>query len=139
MSARRTRSAASRRSRWRTASGFTLIELLSVVAIIGVLVAIALPRLLGFRAAAIDARAKSDLRNAATSEEAYFVGLGDYLTCIDDQCKNQLPNFRLSPGVSINITANNGSQPTFIGTSYAAGGEKTYTYNSAAGGLKIAN
>jgi len=110
-----------------------------VVAIIGVLVAIALPRLLGFRAIAIDARAKSDLRNAATSEEAYFVGLGDYLTCIDDQCKNLLPNFRLSPGVSINITANNGPQPTFLGTSYAAGGEKTYTYNSAAGGLKIAN
>jgi prepilin-type N-terminal cleavage/methylation domain-containing protein len=139
MNTNRTGIPRSRRSRWRTTSGFTLIELLSVVAIIGVLVAIALPRLLGFRASAIDARAKSDLRNAATSEEAYFLGLGDYLTCTDDQCKNQLPNFRLSPGVTINMTANNGSQPTFVGTSFAAGGDKTYTYDSAAGGLKIAN
>ena len=93
MNANRMRIPQSRRARWRTTSGFTLIELLSVVAIIGVLVAIALPRLLGVRATAIDARAKSDLRNAATSEEAYFLGLGDYLTCTDDQCKNQLPNF----------------------------------------------
>jgi prepilin-type N-terminal cleavage/methylation domain-containing protein len=118
-------------------AGFTLIELLSVVAIIGVLVAIALPRLLGFRQSAFDARAKADLRNAATSEEAYFLGEGDYLTCTDDVCKNQLPNFRLSPGVSISMNANNGPQPTFVGTSYTAGGVKTFTYDSSAGGLKI--
>ena len=117
--------------------GFTLIELLSVIAILGVLSAIALPRLLGFRQGAYDARAKSDLRNAATSEEAYFLGEGDYLTCANDVCKNQLPNFRLSPGVTISMTANNGPQPTFVGTAYAAGGEKTFTYESAAGGLKI--
>jgi len=120
----------------RSAAGFTLIELLSVVAIIGVLVAIAIPRLLGFRQTAIDARAKSDLRNAATAEEAYFVGIGDYLSCVDDVCKNQLPDFRLSPGVSIKIAAHNGAQPTFMGTASAAGGSKTYTYDSSAGGMR---
>ena len=125
----------STRSRLAQAAGFTLIELLSVVAIIGVLSAIALPRFLGFRQTAIDARAKADLRNAATAEEAFFVGTGDYLSCTDDVCKNQLPDFRLSPGVTIGMTANNGPQPTFFGTAAAAGGSKTFSYSSAAGGM----
>ncbi len=122
------------RQRKRTA-GFTLIELLCVVTIIGVLVAICIPRFLGFYQTAIDARAKSDLRNAANAEEAYFVAVGDYLSCRDDICKNQLPDFRLSPGVSIDLAADNGNNPTFSGTASAAGGNKTFTYDSAGGGM----
>jgi len=126
----------SARSRSVHDAGFTLIELLSVVTIVGVLGAIALPRFMGFRQTAVDARAKSDLRNAATAEEAYFVGTGDYLTCTDDVCKNQLPDFRLSPGVSINIAADNSPHPSFFGTAAAAGGSKTFSYNSAGGGMQ---
>jgi prepilin-type N-terminal cleavage/methylation domain-containing protein len=117
-------------------AGFTLIELLSVVAIIGVLTAIVIPRFLGIRQLAVDARAKSDLRNAANCEEAYFVAVGDYLTCATDICKSQLPSFRLSPGVTINIAADNGPHPSFLGTAFAVGGSKTFTYNSAAGGMR---
>lgn len=117
------------------AAGFTLIELLCVVTIIGVLVAIAIPRLLGFRQTAIDARAKSDLRNAANAEEMYFVAMGEYLDCEDLLCKAQLPDFRLSPGVSIKIEANNAASPSFKGTASAAGGDKTFLYDSAGGGM----
>ena len=116
--------------------GFTLIELLCVVAIIGVLTAIIIPRFMGVRQLAVDARAKSDLRNAANAQEAYFVAVGEYLSCTNEICKNQLPNFRLSPGVAIDIEADNGPHPSFLGTATAAGGSRTFTYNSAAGGMR---
>jgi type II secretory pathway pseudopilin PulG len=106
-----------------------------VVTIIGVLSAIVLPRLLGIRQTAYDMRAKYDLRNAANAEEAYFVAVGDYLSCSDDTCKNQLPDFRLSPGVSISFTANNGPQPKFSGTATAVGSTKVFRYDSSAGGM----
>jgi prepilin-type N-terminal cleavage/methylation domain-containing protein len=123
------------RGRNAASAGFTLIELLCVLTIIGVLSAIVIPRLLGIRATAYDARAKSDLRNAANAEEAYFVAVGDYLSCTDDNCKTQLPDFRLSNGVSIELSANNGAQPTFSGTATAMGGSKTFQYDSSAGGM----
>jgi len=118
-----------------TERGFTLLELLLVVAIIAILGAIAIPQFAGYRQTAFDARAKSDLRNAANAEEAFFLGSGDYLDCSDAICVNQLPDFRLSDTVTITMVAANGAQPTFTGTAYCASGKKTFTYDSAAGGM----
>jgi type IV pilus assembly protein PilA len=53
--------------------GFTLIELLIVIAIIGVLAAIAIPQFASYRSRAFDVAAMSDLRNAMTAQEAYYV------------------------------------------------------------------
>lgn len=58
--------------RLESESGFTLIELLVVVAIIGILAAIAIPQFSAYRKRGYEAQVKSDLRNAATAEEAYF-------------------------------------------------------------------
>jgi prepilin-type N-terminal cleavage/methylation domain-containing protein len=64
--------------RLRSESGFTLIELLVVVAIIGILAAIAIPQFAAYRKRGYEATLKSDLRNAATSEEAYFAQTQTY-------------------------------------------------------------
>ena len=52
--------------------GFTLIELMIVIAIIGILAAIAIPQFSSYRKRSFDAAAKSDLRNLATAMEAYY-------------------------------------------------------------------
>ena len=57
--------------RLQNESGFTLIELLVVVAIIGILAAIAIPQFSAYRKRGYEAQVKSDLRNAATAQEAY--------------------------------------------------------------------
>ncbi len=52
--------------------GFTLIELMIVVAIIGILAAIAIPNFLKFQAKARQSEAKTNLASIATTEIAYF-------------------------------------------------------------------
>ncbi len=60
--------------------GFTLIELLIVVVIIGVLASIAIPKFSNTKEKAIVAAMKSDLRNLAAAEEAYYANYTAYMS-----------------------------------------------------------
>lgn len=71
--------------------GFTLIELLVVVVIIGILAAIAIPIFLNQKDKAAEASVKSDIKNASTYLESYFVDNNTYVgaqTFLGDTANN---------------------------------------------------
>jgi len=79
-------------------NGFTLLELLVVVVIIGVLAAIAIPKYSNTREKSYVAAMKTDLRNLATAEEAFFYDSAKYTLTLA-----QMNNFTPTPGVTITV------------------------------------
>lgn len=120
--------------------GFTLIELLVVIAIIGILAAVAIPQFAAYRQRGFDARSLTDLKNAATAEEAYFVDSNVYIDCIGQAaCESTLPGYKGSYGVNISMFW--GSATHFTGMSFHPAGSRrdigtAYMWNSSSGGLQ---
>ena len=59
-------------------AGFTLIELMVVIAIIGILAAIAIPQFVNYRQRSFVSALQTDMHTYANAQEAYYVDNGIY-------------------------------------------------------------
>jgi prepilin-type N-terminal cleavage/methylation domain-containing protein len=122
------------RLRLRDESGFTLIELLVVVAIIGILAAIAIPQFSAYRKRGYEAQVKSDLRNAATAEEAYFAGSQPSAYKSGSITGTaQLAGFNKS--ASVTMTAAVGADTFQLTATHANCGSVAWTFSSQTGAI----
>lgn len=102
--------------------GFTLIELMIVIAIIGILAAIAIPNFVSYRARSYNSAAQSDMKNAMTTQEAYYV---DNETYADDTTKLTGAGYVVSKGVTLAVVS--ASATAYSMTSYHGSGNRTWT------------
>lgn len=123
--------------------GFTIIELLVVMAIIGLLVAIAIPVFSKLKNNAYDSAAQSDLRQAAMQIESQYTQAGTYPTSVRD---NYYGGHTLSPTDMANIKMTSTTEVLHYGRSadgsgFAVGVEderthNAYCYDSILGGMQ---
>ena len=103
--------------------GFTLIELLIVIAIIGILAAIAIPQFSSYRKRSYNSAAKSDLRNAATAQEGYFTDKDTYTSDLS----LLIGTYGLFTSEKVVFSNVAGDVNSYTMSAYHTSGDKTYT------------
>jgi type IV pilus assembly protein PilA len=119
------------RLRLQSESGFTLIELLVVVAIIGILAAIAIPQFAAYRKRGHEAQVKSDLRNAAVAQEAYFAQKSTYFA--GTLASQTPPGFNATTGVTVIAAVPSGTNAFSLTAQHANCSTNVWTFSSTTG------
>ena len=109
--------------------GFTLLELIVVVAVMGILVAIAIQQFQLHRARAIDASMRSDIKNAALAMESYY---GEFLEYPTTEAAILLVGYRKTSGVTLSISLPTPSTFT-VTAARPNGSQPSFTFDSSTG------
>ena len=109
--------------------GFTLLELIVVVAVLGILVSIAIQQFHLYRARAVDASMRSDLKNAALAMESYY---GEFLSYPTNEAAILAVGYRKTFGVTLSITVPTPSTFTLT-AARPNGSQASFTFDSSTG------
>ncbi len=113
--------------KFRNEKGFTLIELLIVIAIIGILAAIAIPQFNQYKARAYDSDAKANLHNVYLACKAYWADEGSIITCTNALATGTAYGYIQSANVSIAAT---GVEVSFGAEAANTNSTNSFTMNS---------
>ena len=113
----------------RNEQGFTLLELIVVVAVLGILMAIAIQQFSLYRSRATDAAMRSDLKNAALAMESYYGEFLDYPASVNAL---RLVGYRNTNGVTLTINVSSPSTFT-LNAATPNGTQPSFTFDSSTG------